>query len=160
MTTSPCGRFVEFETGARALTLRRFGVVKETAAPNKLMIDLDLPDPYSRDWARPGHVRRLPLSIARGVLPLRVIRAVCSIVGVRVRDVRHDRTARGFHVVVMLRDRMTRAEIVAIQAVLGSDSKREALNLMRARSIRLHGCPREFRDRWNLLFERKLATTN
>lgn len=175
---SPCGTMTAFDLGARPLVFERFGVVKERAAPNKLLIDLDLPRAY---WRR----RRLPLSIARGVLPLRVVRAVLSIVGVvpvnhsadessapvrvtwgpapRARVVpgpvcvRYDRTRRGFHVVIWLSESLTRAELVALQACLGSDARREALNLMRVRSMRVYGCPPRDRARWNLLFEEKLS---
>lgn len=144
---------------ARRLVLRRFGIVKETARADRVYIDLDFPKKQSRRLLR---ARRLPLNIARGVLPISVIRAVCSIIGLKPTMVRYDRTARGFHVVIYLpwRQRLPRAECVALQLCLGSDARRETLNLMRARSIRQHGAPPHFRNRWNLLFERKLTDAN
>lgn len=139
----------------RRLVLRRFGIVKETARADRVYLDLDFPKRTARQLAR---ARRLPVNVARGIAPIPVIRAVCSIIGLDPQWVRYDRTAKGFHVVIALpwRQRLQRAECVALQACLGSDSRRELLNLMRARSIRMHGAPPHFRNRWNLLFERKL----
>lgn len=64
--------------------------------------------------------------------------------------VRYDRTRRGWHVVVGVRKRLTPALIVAAQAVLGSDYKREAFNLMRVQG--LAHVPPFWRGRWNVLY--------
>lgn len=68
----------------------------------------------------------------------------------RVEAIRIDRTRNGFHVVVGVRQKIEPALIVAAQAVLGSDYKREAYNLMRVQSL-----PRVspfWRERWNVLY--------
>ena len=60
--------------------------------------------------------------------------------------------------------RLTRAlapaETVAVQALLGSDSRREALNLMRAMSVSRRDPGAFWRRRWNLLFSYKLQDRN
>jgi hypothetical protein len=66
------------------------------------------------------------------------------------------KTRRGWHRVIRLRERLEPAEIVACQALLGSDPGRERLNLMRILSIRRSGASPFARAHWNLLFTRKL----
>lgn len=77
----------------------------------------------------------------RAVLVLRQLAVDVELVEVR-------QTTRGFHAQLTLRDPAPSAEwLVAVQAALGSDGVREALNLTRAAAGRL--------DDWNLLFQRK-----
>lgn len=64
--------------------------------------------------------------------------------------VREDRTARGWHMIVRWNRSFTPLEIIALQAVFGSDRQREAYNLTRYFS----GLTAN--RRWNLLFEFKL----
>lgn len=159
---SPCGTMAarpEF----RRLVLKRFGIVDEVARPDRLYIDIDLPRRYhwKPDRRRPGafrRPRRLSLRDARTYCPLRMIRAVCSIVGLTPIAICDKRTARGFHVVVVLpwSQRLPMMETIIMQLLCGSDPRRERLNFMRARSIRQFGAPPHFRNRWNLLFSRKL----
>lgn len=62
---------------------------------------------------------------------------------VEIRD-----TRRGHHVLITLRDPLgSDAQVVAAQAMLGSDSVREAFNLRRCIDGRL--------DDWNVLYEQK-----
>lgn len=68
----------------------------------------------------------------------------------RVKWTRYDRTRRGWHVIIALAARLTPAETIAIQAIIGSDTWREAMNLARIRTRRRSVS-------WNLLFERKLT---
>ncbi len=49
---------------------------------------------------------------------------------------------------------MSDLEIVALQFALGSDCKRETLNLMRVMS---RPSDPKARNRWNILYERKLT---
>ena len=63
--------------------------------------------------------------------------------------VRYDRTRHGWHVIVGVEKALPSLAIVAAQAVLGSDPKREAFNLMR---IQYPPCG-FWRDRWNVLYE-------
>ena len=72
----------------------------------------------------------------------------------RVHWIRYDRTKRGWHVVICLAGKLSPVEVVALQAVMGSDRNREAFNLARARLIESGAAPRSWR--YNVLFERKL----
>lgn len=68
---------------------------------------------------------------------------------------RYDRTKRGWHVVIEWDRAFPPVALVALQAILGSDSRREALNFMRALS--LDGCrDRQCFLRFNLLFSHKV----
>jgi hypothetical protein len=77
-------------------------------------------------------------------------------VGIRPLWIRTDRTRRGWHLIARIGMSLAPSEIVALQAILGSDDRRETLNLMRAIGLRLHRLPRYWRNRYNLLFDRKL----
>jgi hypothetical protein len=85
------------------------------------------------------------------------------LLGFRVKTIRLDRTRRGWHVVIDLRanarnSRLARSirngftplQKVALQAVFGSDVRRETLNLMRV----FNGNGGD--KRWNILYSRKL----
>lgn len=65
--------------------------------------------------------------------------------------VEYHKTERGWHVTIELNRRMRKDHRIALQAILGSDPKREAFNL--ARQMTKLGRASE---RSNLLFERKL----
>ena len=116
------------------LTFARFGVMKERASTRKILCDFDQPAPP----------------------PTRGIWRVLRIVGVRPRYIRYDRTRHGWHVVIGLTMSLTGAELIAIQAILGSDYKREALNLMRLISMRVHPASTYWIERSNILFSSKL----
>jgi hypothetical protein len=66
--------------------------------------------------------------------------------------VRVDRTKRGWHVVVGVEKRLNAVSIVAAQAILGSDPKREMFNLTRARRLRF--VAPQWRKQWNVLYSR------
>jgi hypothetical protein len=61
------------------------------------------------------------------------------------------RTKHGWHVEIGLNRRLSAVQTVAYQAVLGSDPRRECLNLMRV----MHGGGND--KRWNILYSRKLT---
>ena len=66
--------------------------------------------------------------------------------------VRYDRTRHGWHVVIQLPRAIHPAATVALQAILGSDPRRETLNLMRALAE-----PKGLgASHWNILFREKL----
>lgn len=67
-----------------------------------------------------------------------------------VEDVRIDRTAHGYHALVRVRRRLSPAVMVAAQAILGSDVKREAFNLMRVQGLAKQSA--FWRARWNVLY--------
>lgn len=121
--------------GSLTLTCSRFGVVKETADPRKILLDLD------------GN--RAP--------NLRPVWAVCRLIGLRPLGYRLDRTRKGWHLVIWLSFALTPAETVAVQACMGSDPRREALNAMRVIAIRRNKIRNRFwLNRWNLLYAEKL----
>ena len=77
--------------------------------------------------------------------------------GILPKSVRYDRTNHGWHVIVEIwGERIPSAERVALQACMGSDPKRETLNLMRVINIRKYGASPFWQARWNLLFRKKL----
>lgn len=66
--------------------------------------------------------------------------------------VRFDRTRRGWHVVVGVRARVELAQGIAAQAIWGSDTKREMLNLMRVNSYYRGEVPESAARLVNVLF--------
>ncbi len=99
----------------------------------------------------------LRLDYDRPRLPARCFaQAMSALRWLRLRPVVvvYDRTERGWHVKVALTRRCAPLVVVALQAVLGSDPRREVFNLLRARA--LPRVPAEFRNRYSVLFGRKL----
>jgi hypothetical protein len=68
----------------------------------------------------------------------------------RIGEVRVDKTRRGYHVVVDVKKRLPFAIVVAAQALLGSDVRREIYNLRRAVVWDL--LPAFWRARCNVLY--------
>lgn len=64
------------------------------------------------------------------------------------------RTVKGWHLEVECVGRLQPFGIVAVQAMLGSDWKREAFNIGRVRGLRTANPAA--RDGWNVLFRRKI----
>ena len=109
-------------------------MIKETTHPRRTYCDYDY-------WIPRRYVR--------------MVRAVANICGLKVRWMRFDKTRRGWHVVIHWNIALAPAEAVALQFALGSDRRREALNLMRVLS--LTRIPSKLKARnWNILFSRKL----
>lgn len=99
----------------------------------------------------------LRLDYDRARLPRDVYsRMVNALRWLRLRPVAlvYRRTARGWHVKVALSRRINPLSVVALQALLGSDPKRETFNLLRARALRR--APPEWRNRFSVLFRSKL----
>lgn len=108
-----------------------------------------------RDLPPCGAVLRLDYDRAR--LPRDSYRRVVAVLRwLRLRPLAlvYRRTARGWHVKVALSRRCSALVVVALQAILGSDPKRETFNLVRARV--LPRVPSEWRNRYSVLFGRKL----
>ena len=123
-----------FHTGKFQLT-RRFGKVAHVADSHTAYLDFDR--------------RRIPR--------LRPIFSVCRIAGLSPMWIESRRTRRGWHLRIYFRESFSPAELVAIQACCGSDSRREALNLMRILAIRRGQITDRFwLTRWNLLYAEKL----
>lgn len=125
-----------------ATSSRDYGIIDTYAAPNLLLLDIDGTE---IDW--PEIDRRLEL-----------MQLICC-------SKEYRETARGFHVKIVLDREYPPPYLVAIQAILGSDPRREALNFMRAVSLsaleseRVVTCQEEIdflRMRWQVLFSKKL----
>lgn len=81
---------------------------------------------------------------------------VARLVGVKPEWFCYERTKRGWHVLIKLQQALRHAEMVALQACLGSDRRREALNLMRVLGMRCYGVTPFWARRWNILYGGKL----
>lgn len=92
-----------------------------------------------------------------GELPAELVQSICWTLH-RLDNapqlVRIDRTARGWHVTIELERDVTALELVAMQAILGSDPRRETFNLVRVRN--LADVPPCWEERWNVLYSAKL----
>jgi hypothetical protein len=78
----------------------------------------------------------------------------CERAGVRIRALSETRSPGGYgwHVVLQVSPRpRTPMEVVALEAVLGGDSWRSAMQVARARAF--PRCPRFMRDAWNVLYQ-------
>jgi len=87
---------------------------------------------------------------------LRYLFVGLRLLGLHVRWMRDDRTVKGWHRTICLEESLSPSELVALQAVLGSDPRRENLNLMRVLRTRHNGFTRFQERRWNILYSRKL----
>lgn len=111
---------------------QRWAVVKETARADTTLCDYDGP---------------MPRDICERVWRL------AGILEARPRWIRQDRSKRGWHLIVRWNRQFTPAELTAMQAILGSDPAREALNLRRT----LAGVDTpEQKKFWNILYQNKL----
>lgn len=84
------------------------------------------------------------------------IAAAIHQLGLKVSALRYDRTRKGWHVIVFLKEALEPAETVLCQFSCGSDSRRETLNSMRVLGMRKHGASKFWRDRFNILYSEKL----
>jgi len=110
-----------------------------------LLIDVD-----SRKRPNKRHPRcMLPYPMLAG--RLRVFRG-----SINPESITYSPTARGWHIIIHITERLSASEVIAIQATLGSDIKRELMNLQRYFGFRDKKVPKFWRDRWNLLFEKKV----
>ena len=83
--------------------------------------------------------------------------AVLHIIGLRARWIHYERTRRGWHVRIRLEYPLLPAETVALQFALGSDKRRETLNLMRVFWLARKEHKAKWSKRWNILYERKVT---
>lgn len=79
------------------------------------------------------------------------ITIVMRLHGLGVEWVRYDRTRRGWHVSVAVRQRLALMRVVCLQACLGSDWKRETYNARRA--VVARHVPLYWRERVNVLYK-------
>ena len=118
------------------LLLGRWGIIDEYSKPNRIFLDFDMARPVPRYSSLLVTLRTLKLGP----------QWLC-----------YSRTHKGWHVTIHLRNGLRREEIVAAQAILGSDKKREMLNLMRVMAMNRYGASPFWRKRWNILYSRKLS---
>lgn len=110
------------------------GEIEEYSDPHKIMLDFDQ--------------RRTP-RLSSTFTGIRLL-------GLRVRSIRDDRTVKGWHRVISVLEALSPLELVAIQATLGSDRRRENLNLLRIMRTRATGFSPFQERRWNILYRTKL----
>ena len=77
---------------------------------------------------------------------------IARILRVEVDWLEYTPSRRGYHLAIRWKQKWHPLETIALQAMLGSDPKREAFNLLRVRS----GTDVIKNRRWNVLFARKL----
>jgi hypothetical protein len=130
MLDKHCDFVSYFENGL--ICFARWGVLKETANPTVTLLDFDFP--------------RAPR--------IRPFYAVAHILSERIEWIRYDRTRRGWHVIIKWKRKFEPLATVALQAVLGSDGRREALNLKRVLSV--PEGPGDAKRKWNLLYHYKV----
>jgi hypothetical protein len=80
---------------------------------------------------------------------VRRIRKVIELLGLKVKYWETYRTNGGWHHYIGVENRLSDLELCLIQALMGSDFKRECFNFLRIRSGKFAG------QSWNVLFKRK-----
>ena len=88
----------------------------------------------------------------------RIVPFLCRLktIGIKAKWFAYSRSRHGWHVEIGIAAKLTEAETVAAQFALGSDPRRETMNLRRAISLRVHKHSPFWRKRWNILFRRKM----
>lgn len=84
------------------------------------------------------------------------LNSICRILGIEYSSLMLHRTRRGWHLAIAISGRFKRVELIALQAILGSDPMREAMNLARVRQIEAFGAPKYWLQRHNILYDYKL----
>lgn len=131
----------------------RCGVVAETRKANRALLDYD-----TRTHGHCGRIRHASRRHRVRLPRLAALLETLRIVGVAPRAIGYQRSRHGWHVTIDLRNRLLPAEQVALQCLLGSDVRRERLNLMRVIGLRTIGAPATWKNRWNLFYSRKLSS--
>jgi len=124
----------EWVLNSTSKSFRKFGRIKEYAHPRRTLIDID------------GGRKLLSETMYR-------IPRVARVVHIKPQWIRVDRTQHGWHVVIHWNRSLNNWSILALQAILGSDWRREAMNWDRLQAERKD---RFSLKRWNILYEEKL----
>jgi|SRR4030042_90152 len=119
---------------ASNLRFGRWGRVKEWSSSHTTLLDFDGGRSLLRDFWRRFH-------------------KTCRVIGNSPEWYRYDRTRHGWHVVIYWRNPMSPWMILALQAILGSDWRRESMNFARLSSNRKD---RFSMKRWNILYAEKI----
>jgi hypothetical protein len=83
---------------------------------------------------------------------------VCGTLKLKVRHMSYYRTRRGWHLIITVSRNLHAWKVIAIQAILGSDYRRETFNLRRTGNWR--DLPTNARKKWNVLFVQKITFNN
>ena len=122
-----------------ALTFDKFGEIDGDAhslpATSTLFVDIDTA----------GSVPCIPW-----------LHSVCRVIGLSPRCICYHRTRRGWHIIIVFRERFTELERICLQSILGDDSMRASLNFMRYWHSKGKQIPKFWRERSNILYKRKL----
>lgn len=68
--------------------------------------------------------------------------------------IRYNRSKRGWHAAIVLRGKVSSIERVAMEAILGDDPMRAAMNFARAKNAKK--MPKFWRQRWDILYDYKI----
>lgn len=79
---------------------------------------------------------------------------VVDALGFTLVGVKTFKTKKGFHRMVRLAEILSPLEVVLVQALCGSDLRRETFNM--ARVLMLPDAPKFWHSRWNVLYSEKL----
>lgn len=136
----PLKRFLRFLTTQR-LHFNKFGVIDHVSdhdTQRAIFIDID--------------AHNLGANHTPNIFSL------CRVLGITVENACYHRTRRGWHIALSIREALCPVERVAVEAILGDDPQRAALNFMRAMQIgKMNGRDSEFwNQRWNILYAKKL----
>jgi hypothetical protein len=126
--------------------LMELGLIREYAAPNKILLDFDKSPQGSLKSGQPNLKFLFDKIKLVGMSP---------VFGKTYRSDTHGH----WHCVIHVRETLTPSQTCFMQIYLGSDHAREAMNFKRARHLEKESeystCPKDFKL-WNVLFERKL----
>jgi hypothetical protein len=139
---------------------KRWGIIEELNNGKKLLLDFDNGGNHDVLCPKCSGVRarcptRSRLRIHPNAVPCPPLASLVHTTGLSVQWVRWDRTRHGWHAVVKIRQKLKLAEVIACQAILGSDRDRERLNITRCLSLRLHPSA-YWEKRANILYSRKV----
>ena len=81
------------------------------------------------------------------------INATLRAAGIQYRAIRFSRSRRGWHIAIVLRRMVTAYERIALEAMLGDDPMRVAMNYARAKNFR--SAPEYWRQRSDIFYSRK-----
>jgi len=112
-----------------------FGKLKRSGDARTALGDFDYP------------TNRYRRRVGPSIIP---IHGVLRVLGIKYRWILLEKTYKGWHATIRLDRALSPSEMVALQFAIGSDKRRETLNLRRAI------CARRWHPRMNILFERKL----
>lgn len=71
--------------------------------------------------------------------------------------IRFNRSKRGWHTAILLALPVSPVDRVALEAILGDDPMRAAMNYARAKNA--YRMPKYWKQRWNIFYDYKLAVT-